>query len=256
MSSERSGGGGQRVLVVGGTSGIGLAIARRMLPDAAHVVIAGRNAERGAAAFAALADARVSFVRGDAGQAADCAAMVEAAAGRMGGIDALFSCGGGNPMPRLLKDIPLEDLMGQVTASLAPTIVPARAVLPVMTRQGSGSIVCIASDAGKLATPGEVAIGAAMAGIIMFCRAMAYEVKRQGIRVNCLTPSIVEGTALHDTLMDDPFAGRLFGKAKALAHLGVVQADDLAEMAAFLAGPWARRVTGQTISVTGGISAI
>ena len=71
-----------------------------------------------------------------------------------------------------------------------------------------------------------------------------------------MTPSIVEGTAQHDRLMADAFAGRLFAKAKTLAHLGVVQADDIAETAAFLASPAARRITGQTISVTGGISAI
>lgn len=245
-----------RVLVAGGTAGIGLAIARRALADGAQVVIAGRNPQRGAAALQQLGDGRASFVRADASDPADCAAMVAEAAGRLGGIDAVFCCSGGNPMPRLLKDIPLDEVMGEVNRSLAPTILPARAVLPVMTGQGHGAIVCIASDAGKLATPGETAIGAAMAAIIMFCRAMAYEVKRQGIRVNCITPSIVEGTELHDSLMGNPFAERLFSKAKTLAHLGVVQADDIAEAAIFLAGPGAARITGQTLSVTGGISAI
>jgi len=248
--------GGQRAVVVGGTSGIGLAIARRLRRDGAHVVLAGRNPERGAAALAALGGEGASYVRCDGGDPDDCAALVEAAVDRLGGVDALFSCGGGTPMPRLLKDIPLDGLMREVTDCLAPTILPARAVLPVMTAQGGGAVVCIASDAGKLATPGEVAIGTAMAGIMMFCRAMANEVKRQGIRVNCITPSIVEGTAQHDRLMADPFAGRLFSKAKTLAHLGVVQAEDIAETAVFLAGPAARRVTGQTISVTGGVSAI
>lgn len=247
---------GQRVLVVGGTAGIGLAIARRALAGGARVAIAGRSTERGAAAVEQLGSRQAFFVRGDAGDPAECATLVAGAADSLGGIDALFCCSGGNPMPRLLKDIPLEAVMGVINRSLAPTILPARAALPVMTQQGHGAIVCIASDAGKLATPGEVAIGAAMAGIIMFCRAMAYEVKRQGIRVNCITPSIVEGTELHDSLMSDPFAGRLFGKAKSLAHLGVVQAEDIAEAALFLASPGAARITGQTLSVTGGISAI
>lgn len=246
---------GQRVLVAGGTSGIGLAIARRAAADGASVVVAGRDRARGEAAVATLGGA-ATFVQADAGDPADCAALVKSAVKCMGGIDALFCCSGGSPMPRLLKDIPLEDVMGTINESVAPTILPARAVLPVMSEQGHGAILCVASDAGKLATPGEVAIGAAMAAIIMFCRAMANEVKRQGIRVNCLTPSIVEGTAQHDRLMNDPFASRLFSKAKALAHLGIVQADELAEMAVFLAGPGATKVTGQTISVTGGISAI
>lgn len=241
---------------MGGSSGIGLAIARRLLRDDAKIVLVGRNPHRGAAALAALSHRNVTFKPGDAGDPTQCKDLVDGAVDQLGGIDAVYSCAGGNPMPRLLKDIPLDDLMGQVHRSLAPTILPARAVLPVMSSQGYGSIVCIASDAGKIATPGETAVGAAMAAIIMFCRAMAYELKRNGVRVNCVTPSIVEGTELHDRLMDDPFSCRLFGKAKTLAHLGVVQADDLAELAAFLGSPLAAKVTGQAISINGGISTI
>ncbi|MCC5986348.1 MAG: SDR family oxidoreductase [Pararhodobacter sp.] len=247
---------GRRALIVGGTAGIGLATARAMLAEGAEVVIAGRNRDRGARALAALAAPGAAFIAADAGKADDCATLVEQAVGTLGGIDVLMSCGGGDPMPRLLRDIPLPELMPQVSAALAPVITPARAVLPVMAMQGSGTILCVASDAGKLATPGEVTIGAAMAAIIMFCRAMANEVKRDGIRVNCLTPSIVEGTPLHDRLMDDSFAGRLFSKAKSRADLGVVRPEDLAAMAVFLASDQAARITGQTISVTGGISAI
>jgi NAD(P)-dependent dehydrogenase (short-subunit alcohol dehydrogenase family) len=249
---------GKRILVVGGTAGIGLAASRRFLADgAASLTVVGRSAARGEAACADLSGgAPVRFVRADASDPAQCEAMVAEAAEAMGAIDVLMSCGGGDPMPRLLRDIPVAELMADVTGTLAPVITPARAVLPVMSGQGAGSIICVASDAGKLATPGEVAIGAAMGAIIMFCRAMANEVKRQGIRVNCLTPSIVRGTALYDRLMADPFAGRLFGKAESAAHLGVVEPDDIAALASFLAGPESARLTGQTISVTGGISAI
>lgn len=247
---------GQRVLIVGSTAGIGRATARRMLDELARVMLAGRTAARGQAALAALDSADAGFVQGDPGDPAACAAIVATAQERLGGIDTLVSCGGGDPMPRLLQDIPLDRLMAEVIGAMAPVITPARAVLPVMAAQGSGSVICLASDAGKLATPGETSIGTAMAGIILFCRAMANEVKRNGIRVNCLTPSIVADTPLHDRLMADPFAGKIFGKAKFMAHLGVVTPDDLAATAVFLASAEAARITGQTISVTGGISAI
>lgn len=248
---------GLKALVVGGTSGIGLASVRRMLAEGAEaVVIAGRTEARGRAALEAIAHPSAHFVRGNAGVAEEAETIVAEADRLMGGIDILLSCAGGDPMPRLLKDIPTADLMADVTGSLAPVITPCRAVYPVMAARGGGSIICVASDAGKLATPGEVAIGAAMAGIAMFCRGMALEAKRQGIRVNCLTPSIVRGTPLYDALMKDPFARKLFTKAETMANLGVAEAEDLAALASFLAGPDAAKITGQTISVTGGISAV
>jgi len=82
------------------------------------------------------------------------------------------------------------------------------------------------------------------------------EAKRHGIRVNCLTPSIVGDTPLYGKLKADPFASRLFVKAEDMADLGIVTAADLAEAVVFLASPSAARMTGQTISITGGISAI
>lgn len=158
----------RRVLVVGGSAGIGYACAETVLAAGARVVIAGRNEERGRAAADALGCDRAL---GDASDPAAARRMVNEAAGRLGGLDAILCCAGGDPMPRLLKDIPLDQLIGEVTTSLAPVILPARAAYDVMAAEGGGAIVLVASDAGKLATPGEAAIGAAMAGIIMFARA-------------------------------------------------------------------------------------
>ena len=90
----------------------------------------------------------------------------------------------------------------------------------------------------------------------MFTRALALEGKGNGIRDNVLTPSIVGGTEFYDRLMTDPFAGRLFGKAAQKAELGMVDMNDLAEIVVFLASPAASKMTGQALSVTGGISAL
>src|SRR3546814_8383997 len=126
-------------------------------------------------------------------------------------------------------------------------MVMGRAVLPVMRASGAGSIVVVASDAAKSATPGETVIGAAMAAITMFARAMAMEVKRDGIRVNIVTPSLISGTPIYDRLMEDEFSARLFGKAAKLASLGVADADDVAATIAFLCSDDAARITGQAI---------
>ena len=247
-------------LFTGGTSGIGLACAEAFAAaGVAGIMLAGRAAERGAAATARLQAATpgldVRFVSADVatpeGAQTACTACLDA----FGRVDALVSTAGGSAIPTLFHELPLGVVSPTIDTIMSGVILPARAVLPQMMAQKSGAIICVASDAGKLATPGEVAIGAAMAGIVMFCRGLAIEAKRSSIRVNCLTPSIVRDTALYDVLMADPFAGKLFSKAEELANLGVVEPDDLAALAVFLASPAAAKLTGQAISVNGGISA-
>jgi len=244
---------GRRALLVGGSSGLGLAAARAMQAAGATVTIAGRNPDRATEAARALG---CHVVTGDAADPDQSARMVAEAASAMGGLDTLWSSAGGDPMPRLQRDTPLAEVMGDLTGTLAPVILPARAAFDHMAATGGGSLILVASDAGKIPTPGETAIGAAMAAIIQFARGLAVEGKRAGIRANILTPSIVRGTPLYDRLMGDAFAGKLFAKAESMASLGVAEPQDLADLAVFLAGPGARRITGQAISVTGGISAL
>ena len=88
----------------------------------------------------------------------------------------------------------------------------------------------------------------------MFTRTLAMEAKRDGIRVNVLTPSLVAGTGTARRLFDDAFSAALFGKARDLAQLGVSTPEDQAALMVFLAGPHGRRITGQAISINGGIS--
>src|ERR1039458_8956202 len=95
-------------------------------------------------------------------------------------------------------------------------------------RLGGGSIVNIASDAAKVATPGESVLGGAMAAIVMFSRVTAIEAKRNGIRVNVITPSLIAGTPTAGHVLRDGFSKNLFEKAASLAHLGVAEPDDLA----------------------------
>ncbi len=247
-------------LLCGGTAGIGLASAQALLAEGVKkIMLVGRKPERGAAAKAALAaefpGADIRFCAADLGQPEGAEVAAQACLAAFGRIDTLLSCAGGDPMPRLLHETPLADLPRIIGGTSASVLLPVRAALPAMMAQRGGSIICIASDAAKVATPGEVCIGAAMAAIVMFCRALAIEAKRSGIRVNCLTPSIVRDTPLYDALMRDAFAGKLFAKAEGLAKLGVVVPDDLAALVAFLSSPAAARLTGQTISVNGGISA-
>ena len=90
----------------------------------------------------------------------------------------------------------------------------------------------------------------------MFSQTVALEAKRYGIRVNAITPSLVVGTEGSDRITaGDGFSAKLFTRVAAMADLGVTDAHDQAALVVFLAGPAAARLTGQAISVNGGISA-
>lgn len=252
--------GNEAALICGGTAGIGLSSAKALLTaGVGKVMLVGRNPARAAAACDGLrqyrADADIRYFAADLAEPAQAEAAIAACIAAFGKIDTILSGAGGDPRPRLLHEIPLEDIQRTIGSITSGVLLPVRAALPHMMERKSGTILCIASDAGKVATPGEVCIGAAMAAIAMFCRALAIEAKRNFIRVNCITPSIVRDTPLYHALMADPFAGKLFSKAESLAGLGVVSPEDLADLVVFLSSSSAARLTGQTISVNGGISA-
>lgn len=245
-----------RLLVVGGTSGIGLEAARLACQrGAASVRVVGRNPERGALALESLG-AQAGFIAADGADIAQVEPMVARAAEEMGGLDALLVSPGTTHLPELLHKQDLARIRDALLCDLAPVLYVCRAALPVMAAQGGGAMVAIASDAGKIATPGESVIGAGMAAVMQFMRGVAIEGRRNGVRANTVTPSLVEGTPLTERLMErGTFPARLFAKAREQAMLGPTEASDVAEAALFLLSPASRRITGQAMSVSGGISA-
>jgi NAD(P)-dependent dehydrogenase (short-subunit alcohol dehydrogenase family) len=246
-------------VITGGTSGIGLETAKLMAESGVRtIVINGRDAVRGEAArreiMACGPDASVSFVQADVTSAEGAATLFRAVAGTLGApLEALVNSTGGDFSPELFHRTPVDELDGILRHWLSSRIHCCRAALPLMT--AGGAIVNVGSDAAKVPTPGEAVIGAAMAGMAMFSRTLAMEAKRQGIRVNVVTPSVVEGPRLRARLAAGGFGAKLFEKAAAAAHLGMVTSRDVAEVIVFLVSARAARMTGQVISVNGGISA-
>lgn len=252
---------GARVVVTGGTAGIGRACAEALLDaGAGAVLVNGRDRARAERARAELAarhpGARIEIGVGDVSETAAARAVIDHAVACFGGIDVLVNSSGGNDVPRLLHETELEAIPGILQRCLYGQILASRAALPHLRAAGGGAVINVASDAAKLPTPGESVIGAAMAGIVMFTRALAVEGKRDGIRANVLTPSMTTGTAHYEKVMADPFCGRMFAKAAKAAALGVVSKEELAGLVVFLASPAAAKITGQAISMTGGISAL
>jgi NAD(P)-dependent dehydrogenase (short-subunit alcohol dehydrogenase family) len=240
------------VVVLGGTAGVGLETAVQFAAQGARVIVLGRDAARGAQACKTVSG--IDFLPVDA---SDPAAAVDASVmlrERLGAIDVLVCTTGPSHPPTLLRDIPIDQIRTRIDEIILPPLHMMHAVLTIMREQRSGAIVTVASDAAKLATPGETLIGAAMAALVMFAKAAAVEHKREGIRINLLTPSLIAGTPGAALIGSDLFAAKMFEKAAGLAHLGVPDATDLASVAVFLASPAARRITGQAISINGGIS--
>ena len=246
-------------LIVGGTAGIGLATAKALVrAGLARIAVVGRNVGRGTAAAESLAElgATAHYIAGNAVDPADAAEIAARADELLSGIDILMCTTAADVRPELFIDIPTSDI-GRILTELAlPSMHMAGEVLPGMRVRRGGVIVNVASDAAKTATPGEAVIGAAKAAITMFTRTIAIEEKRYGIRANVLTPSLVHGTASTERITTEGFSAKLFAKAAQQAALGVPDADDIAALAAFLCSPAAAKLTGQAISVNGGISAV
>ncbi|UFS58156.1 SDR family NAD(P)-dependent oxidoreductase [Subtercola endophyticus] len=248
------------VVIAGGSSGVGFASATGFLDaGVTRLALLSRSPERGLSARDRLRercpDATIEFVPLDVDDLDQVSRAVEKAHTALGSIDVLLSSVTAQYRPELLHRIDPSDIARILTAQALPPMYLTRTVLPIMQEQGGGSIVLVASDAAKVATPGESVLGAAMAAIVMFARTVAIEAKRNGVRVNAVTPSLIAGTATAERVLTDGFSKALFEKAAKLAHLGVAEAEDLAALVVFLGGPAAAKITGQAISVNGGISA-
>lgn len=247
------------VVIAGGTSGVGLATAVAFArAGAVRVMLVGRNEERGKRAVEKVLEiaprARVEFCSADLNDPDAAQGAADAAVAALGSVDILVNSTVAPYQPTLLHEIPLAQLRDVLAQQALGPLLMTRALLPHLRTRGRGAVVNIASDAAKVPTPGETGIGAAMAAIVTFSQTLAVEAKRDGIRVNVLTPSLIVDTASYDRAMAQPFSKRIFDKIVSQAQLGLTRPEDLANTILFLASPLAERITGQVISVNGGIS--
>lgn len=252
--------GGKVALVTASTSGIGAETALRLAQAGAEaVVINGRNPDTGRQVEerlrAGCPGTQFKFVAGNLDDIEQVRRLVAQAKAAFGRIDILVHCGGAQIKPDLFINTDAATFLPMMNGHFMSLLNVCHCVVPIMKEQGGGAIVAVASDAGKIATPGETLIGAAKAAAIMFVRCLALEVSRFGIRANVMTPSIVRETKSYARVMSGELSRKVFEKAESRARLGVPTPADVAPMIVFLASPLASKITGQAISVNGGISA-
>jgi 2-hydroxycyclohexanecarboxyl-CoA dehydrogenase len=245
---------GKVAIVTGAAGGIGSAISRELHARGASVAIADLqvDAAKGLAEqLNALRPGSALAVAVDISSTEDAAAAVEAVRSSLGDIDILVNNAGIDKIERFIDSTP-DTWRRIIEVNLLGTITMTRAVLDPMLERGSGRLINIASDAGLVGSSGEVVYSATKGGVIAFTKALAREVAAKGITSNCICPGPTD-TALLDQVAEA--SEKLYqGLSRAIPMRRIGQPVDIAPAVAFLAGDGAGFITGQTLSVSGGLT--
>lgn len=242
---------GQIALVTGGSRGIGRATVLTLGRLGAHVVINYRNnqaaAEETLAALTADGQGRGELCRFDISDENQVEAAIKIIVDRHHKIDILVNNAGVTADNLLIRMKP-DDWDQVVGINLKGTILCTKAVTRVMLRQRYGRIIHLSSVVGQTGNAGQSIYAATKAGILGFTKAVAREVASRGITVNAVAPGFIE------TEMTAQLPAKLqeeFLRSIPLGRFGTC--EDVAGSIAFLAGPAAGYITGQVISVNGGV---
>lgn len=250
----------KRILISGGTGGVGFAVARRMAGCGASLVISGRSEAAGDKAvdeLRRLGAAHAAYIPANAYEPADAQRLALSAVEVLGGIDTMISAGGSaNPVGlKPFASHTAEELIAVLHSQILPRILPVHAAIPYLRQAGGGGIVMLGTDAGRHATPGESMVGAGGAQIIMLTKVLARELARDRIRVNSVALTITSGTPGWERMMGQEFSAKVFAKALERFPFGrAPNVDEVARAVVFLARDESAQITGQTISVNGGLS--
>ncbi|MCC6193767.1 MAG: SDR family oxidoreductase [Burkholderiales bacterium] len=241
---------GKVTIVTGAASGIGRATAAALAEAGATLVVADIQQEQGAAAAAQLreAGAKADFMAVDMTDRASIAAFAEAVQARHGTVDILVNGAGWGRTHPFWEGTP--ELWDKIVAlNFVGPMTLVKALLPRMLERKGGRIVNIASDAGRVGSLGETVYAGAKGGLIAFTKSLARETARYGINVNCVCPGPTDTPLLRAVP-----EGHLEAFKKAIPMRRFAEPREIADAVAFFAGPHSTYITGQVLSVSGGLT--
>jgi len=248
---------GRTALVTGAGRGIGRAIALGLARAGAQVAaldvhaddaerVAGEMRQAGAKALALAADVT---------RAAEVERAVAETVGQLGGLDVVVNNAGWDRMEFFLESE--EATWDRIIAiNFKGVLHVCKAALPHLPA-GGGRVISIASDAGRVGSMGEAVYAGSKAAVIAFSKTLAREVARSGVTVNVVCPGLTETPLLAGIRAQSPRAAKIVDAVTRSIPLGRVgQPEDVAAAVVFLASPEAGYITGQTLSVSGGLTMV
>lgn len=244
---------GKTALITGGTAGIGKAIACLYAQHGAHVVILGTNSERAQLALKEIEASQVdpeqkaAYYLVDVSKSKEIEELIEKLVKEWGKIDVLVN-NAGITRDNLLMKMSEEDWDLVVDVNLKSVYNTCKALSRPMMKARSGAIINITSVIGLIGNAGQANYAASKAGMIGFTKSIAKELASRGIRANCIAPGYV------DTQMTEglpaPIKEAIISKIP-MSRIG--HPNDIAHAALFLASDYASYITGQVLTVDGGM---
>jgi 2-hydroxycyclohexanecarboxyl-CoA dehydrogenase len=249
---------GKAALIAGGGGGIGRAVALALAHEGAKTAIADivkDNAERVSGELKTVGvDAMACQV--DLTKKADVDRMVSEVLARFGQIDILVNCQGWDRLEPFVESN--EETWEKLLAiNFKSVLYTAKAVLPQMISHGGGKIVNISSDAGRVGSSWEAVYAGAKGAVIAFSKTIAREVARYKINVNVVCPGLTETPLLQAVRSQSEHNAKIIeAVTKATPFRRPARPEEIAEAVLFFTSPAAEFITGQTLSVSGGLTMV
>jgi 2-hydroxycyclohexanecarboxyl-CoA dehydrogenase len=246
---------GKVAIVTGGAQGIGRAIAMRLVEEGARVAIADIQEVVAAETARQLTTAagEAIAVQLDVTSLESATAAVQEVERAFGRIDILINNAGWDKLEPFIESTP-ETWDKVIAINFRGVLHCCKAVIPKMQMRGGGKIVSISSDAGRVGSMGEAVYSGCKGAIIAFSKTLARELARNKINVNVVCPGPTETALLHGVMDNQPKVLEAMKRGIPMRRLG--QPEDLGGAVAFLASSDADYVTGQVLSVSGGLTMV